>query len=460
MSIAFASTVVPMAVGLLLASAAAATPAFEPAAAPDPKVSRREAAEIVRSLADLMAASYVDSVLGAEVQRKLLGRLKAGAYARLDRPRPLVAELVSDVQAVIADGHFNILYFPPQAPGFSWVNSGEGPRDEQAMLEEARGRLRGGNFGVAKAEVLEGNVGWLTISKFDAPLPLFREPLAAAFELLRNTDALVVDLRKNPGGNPECVALAISYFLDGPAVLATSTYHRSRKERTDYWTSPDPGGPKYLGRPVYVLTSSATASGGEMFSYQMKHRRVGTLVGEGTMGGAHSFDTYKIGAPRVGNVMVLLPDARTIDGATNGDWEKVGVPPDVEAPADEAPKVALRHALETLLAKAESAELRASYQNQLDKLAFAATHGAPATADLEKYVGRYGIRRVFLADGRLKYQRDNGPPVDLEPVAEDTFELNVAMTPKPRVRFELEGNEAKAMVLRQPGGEERIERER
>ena len=67
---------------------------------------------------------------------------------------------------------------------------------------------------------------------------------------------------------------------------------------------------------------------------------------------------------------------------------------------------------------------------------------------------------MFLADGRLKYQRDNGPPVDLEPVAEDTFELNVAMTPKPRVRFELEGNEAKAMVLRQPGGEERIERER
>jgi hypothetical protein len=59
----------------------------------------------------------------------------------------------------------------------------------------------------------------------------------------------------------------------------------------------------------------------------------------------------------------------------------------------------------------------------------------------------------------LRFQRDNGVPVDLQPVAEDTFELNVPMTPRPRVRFEVEGGTARSMLLRSSGGEERIPRD-
>jgi hypothetical protein len=451
---------------VLLALFALAAPAvhaqtFQAAAAPDPKLSRRDVTEIVDQLATLLARDYVDSLRGIEAQRKLKAGLKAGDYRKFDQPRPLVAKLMADVQSVISDGHFNILYFPPAASGFQWTNAGEGgPPDEKKQIEEARGRLRSTNFGVAKAEVLEGNIGWLTITKFDAPLDLLREPLAAAFSLLRNTDALVIDLRKNPGGNIECVQLAFSYFLDEPARLASTEYWRSRNERKEFHTYADPGGPKYLGRPVYVLTSESTGSGAEMFSYQMKNYRKGALVGGVTSGAAHSFETYKIGPEHAGNVMVLLPNGRTIDALTQGDWENVGVQPDVEARADEAPTVAMKLALEALLAKAESEEAKAAYRHQLDKLAYRARHGEPDVRAFEKYVGRYGIRRVFVEDDRLKFQRDNGPLVELEPVDEDTFELNVAMTPKPRVRFEVEGGVAKAMVLRQMGGEERVEKEK
>jgi len=447
-----------IACGASAASAAGPTP-FAAPAAPDPRLSRREVAELVRSLGELMATGYVDSTLGASVQRKLAERLRAGAYAKLDRPRPLVAQLVSDVQALISDGHFNILYFPPQAPGFKWVSSEEGPPDEESQLEEARARLRSQNFGVVRAEVREGNIGWLTLARFDAPLPLLREPLAAAFDLLRNTDALILDLRKNPGGNPECVQLAFSYFLDGPPELGTSTYNRSRHEREDFWTPSDPGGARYLGRPVYVLTSAATASGGEMFSYQMKHRGKGTIVGQRTAGAAHSFDTYRLGGERIGNVMVLLPDARIIDGLTQGDWETTGVAPDVECTPDQAPEVATRLALEALLARATDEAARRAYRDLLDKQDFVARHGEPTAAELEPYVGRYGIRRVYVEDGRLRIQRESGPPVDLQRVADDTFELNIAMSPKPRVRFELEDGRARAMRLNLPDGEERIERE-
>ena len=56
--------------------------------------------------------------------------------------------------------------------------------------------------------------------------------------------------------------------------------------------------------------------------------------------------------------------------------------------------------------------------------------------------------------------RDTGPLVVLERVGEDTFELDIAMSPRPRVRFELEGGVAKAMLVNLPGGEERFERSR
>jgi hypothetical protein len=158
--------------------------------------------------------------------------------------------------------------------------------------------------------------------------------------------------------------------------------------------------------------------------------------------------------------MVLVPNGRTIDALTQGDWEKTGVAPDVEAPADRAPDVAMRLAFEALMAKATTEEARGTYRELLDKRAFLAEHGVPDERQLRAYTGQYGIRRVFLESGRLKIQRQSGPPVDLEPVAEHTFELNIAMTPKPRVRFEVEDGVAAAIVLRQFGGEERVEKDR
>lgn len=445
---------------LLVLPVAARAQSFQAAPAPDPKLSRRDVTDIVEQLATLLSRDYVDSLRGIEAQRKLRAGLKAGDYRKFEQPRPLVAKLMADVQSVIDDDHFNILYFPPAASGFQWTSAGEGgPPDEKKQLEDARARMRSTNFGVARAEVLEGNIGWLTIAKFDAPLELLREPLAAAFTMLRNTDAMVIDLRRNPGGNIECVQLAFSYFLDGPAQLASTEYWRSRNERKEFHTYADPGGPKYLGRPVYVLTSESTGSGAEMFSYQMKNYRKGTLVGGVTSGAAHSFETYKVGPEHAGNVMVLLPNGRTIDALTQGDWEKVGVQPDIAVRPDDAPATAMKLAFEALLANAGTEEAKNLYRAQVEKLAYRAEHGAPDPRTLEKYVGRYGIRRIFVEDERLKFQRDNGPLVELEAVAEDTFELNVAMTPKPRVRFEMEGGVAKAMVLRQMGGEERVEKQ-
>lgn len=424
----------------------------------DPKLSSRDVASLVQSLADLLAEGYVDSTLGARVAAVLREGLRAKRYRAFDHPRPLVTRLVEDVQAVIHDGHFNILYFPTAAKGFKWVDQGEGEPDSTTRMEEARRRLRAQNFGVLGARVLQGNIGYLDLARFDAPPELLRAPLASAFDLLRNTDALIVDVRKNPGGDPACVQLAFSYFKDGPPFVASERVTRRTGTREAFRTVAEPGGAKFLGRPVFVLTSSATASGGEMFAYEMQHHRVATIVGGRTAGAAHSFDTVKIGDERIGNVMVLLPDARIVDSGTGADWEGSGVTPDLACPPDAALSVATRAALDSLIARSDDPDARRAWSDQRDKLEYEATHAPPDSAQLAAYAGRYGNRRVFVEGGMLRYQRDEGPLVDLEAAGPDAFELVISMSPRPRVRFEMADGRARAMWLRTGLTEERLAR--
>src|SRR5205807_1618729 len=70
------------------------------------------------------------------------------------------------------------------------------------------------NFGIHHVERLPGNVGYLDLRRF-YEAELAADALIAAMRLLSNTLALIVDLRKNGGGQPSTVTLLCSYLL-GP----------------------------------------------------------------------------------------------------------------------------------------------------------------------------------------------------------------------------------------------------
>jgi hypothetical protein len=89
---------------------------------------------------------------------------------------------------------------------------------------------------------------------------------------------------------------------------------------------------------VYVLVSSATFSGGEELAYDLKALGRATIVGEVTRGGAHPSAVLSVGD----HVELRLPVARTVNPITGGNWEAVGVAPDIPAPADDAFDVAYR----------------------------------------------------------------------------------------------------------------------
>jgi C-terminal processing protease CtpA/Prc len=100
---------------------------------------------------------------------------------------------------------------------------------------------------------------------------------------------------------------------------------------------------------VYLLTSARTFSGGEALAYDLQALKRATVVGEVTRGGAHPSLVLSLRE----QIELRLPVARTVNAVTGGNWEAIGVQPDVAVPAADALKVAYRAALETVAASPE-----------------------------------------------------------------------------------------------------------
>ena len=108
----------------------------------------------------------------------------------------------------------------------------------------------------------------------------------AAMRLLGGTDALVLDLRNNGGGEPTSVSYLLSHFFaEGDERHLNDIYDRPTNTTREYRTMPI-GAPRFL-RPIAVLTSKATASGGEECAYDLQTQQRATLYGETTMGAAN-----------------------------------------------------------------------------------------------------------------------------------------------------------------------------
>jgi retinol-binding protein 3 len=117
-------------------------------------------------------------------------------------------------------------------------------------------------------------------------------------------------------------------------------YSRKENSSTQFWTSSYVPGRKFIGKPVYILTSKMTFSAAEDLSYALKNLKRATLIGETTGGGAHPIEPRRIDD----HFSIIVPSARSISPITKTDWEGTGVEPDVKVPAAEALTEALTRA--------------------------------------------------------------------------------------------------------------------
>lgn len=322
------------ALALSLLAFAAAAGAAEPMLSPD------EQAALVQLAADKMKAKYVFPDAGQQAAASLP---KTVAPAGPRSAREFAALLTRELRASTHDKHIVVMYSAAPLPAIGEAQEEEGAND----LEMWRRDAKAVNYGVVRAEQLQGNVGYIDVRAFP-PLAIAAGTFAAAMNVVANTDALVIDLRHNRGGEPETVAFLCSYLFDERTHL--NDLHWRRGDRLEqFWTSEWVPGVRYgRTRPVYVLTSSATFSAGEEFANDLRALKRATLIGETTGGGANPGQTYRLAE----HFAIFIPTGRAINAVDRSNWEGVGVKPDVEVAAADALERAHARALHDLAAAA------------------------------------------------------------------------------------------------------------
>jgi hypothetical protein len=308
-------------------------------------VDEPELTRIVGQVCALVEAHYVFPDVAAAVSRVLADGLAEGRYPA--DARSLATAVTADLQSVNGDKHLRLLYheqaLPQRAPGDD--------TEEYAAMARWAG-LAGG--GVACVQRLAGNVGYLDLQPVLFPAAISGESITAAMTLLAGTDALIIDLRHCLGGEPAMTTFIISYLWDHePAQLSGL---RERGQLKQAWTLPYvPGGRFGKAKPVYVLTSAATFSGGEQLSYDLQHLGRATVIGERTRGGAHAREGFTVHPHLEATVSV----AEAVNPKTSGNWEGTGVTPDLQTPAAQARDTAYRRALQDVTAAGGSSAAEA-----------------------------------------------------------------------------------------------------
>src|SRR5262249_8376863 len=168
--------------------------------------------------------------------------------------------------------------------------------------------------------------------------------MAAALRFLERTDAMIIDVRRNPGGSGVMSHLLFSHFLPAESVPTIRVKSRAAPEPEIRHSVVDVPGPRRPQVPLYVLTSRRTGSAAEEFSFVLHNLHRATLVGERTAGAGHMVNFVDVPQGFVLGVSIT----RVSDPKTGAEWEAVGVPVDKAVDADRALTVAQQDALHLL----------------------------------------------------------------------------------------------------------------
>ena len=289
---------------------------------------------------DGAVAALNDTYVFPETAKKMAEAVRAHQqkrdYDAISDGDDFAKRLTDDLQAISHDKHLHVMFSPAALPDFD--NQKPDPKREA----EERKEMERMNCGFKKAEILDGNIGYLKFDFFADP-GICGPTVVAAMNFLANVDAVIFDLRENGGGDPKMVAFVSSYLFAERTHL-NDLWTRKGDVTDQYWTDPYVPGKRLDGKPAFVLASKETFSGGEEFTNNLKVLKRATIVGETTGGGAHPVRGRRI----TEHFGIGVPFARAINPITHTNWEGTGVEPDVKVDASQALEAAIKLATERI----------------------------------------------------------------------------------------------------------------
>jgi C-terminal processing protease CtpA/Prc len=313
--------------------------------------------QVIEALAKNLEDRYVFPEVAKQMITAMRERMQKGEYDQVTSASAFAKVLTEHLRAVSHDKHVGVNYSAEPIDSHD-----PEAKPTETEREKARRFYNRINYGFEKLERMPGNIGYLNLRGFADP-EFGADTVAAAMNFLANTDALVIDLRQNGGGEPAMVALVCSYLFGKDPVHLNDLYWRVGNRTQEFWTKASVPGKRYEGKDVYVLTSNHTFSGGEEFAYNVKNLKRATLIGETTGGGANPGGFQRI----TDHFGAFIPTGRAINPITKTNWEGTGVKPDVSVPAELALKTGYLMALTKLADKNTDEKVNKEYKRLIDQ---------------------------------------------------------------------------------------------
>jgi C-terminal processing protease CtpA/Prc len=281
-------------------------------------------------------ANQLSKKLKSEIDNKTFDTLTDAAFAK---------SLSSYLTKNGNDLHFNVLYRPSQEEEKKAVN-------EKEMLQKYDKINKQWNYGFEKVTRLDGNIGYIEYTGFPEGNKSAQYILDATMNFVSNTNALIIDLRNNQGGDGKMVKLFLSYFFDKKIKL-NETYTRYNDKTTEYYTMQNVNGKKYLNKPVYILVNNKTISAAEALAYNLQQNKVAKIIGDKTYGAANPVKVFFI--EKKYHLFITISIEK--NAITNTNWEHKGIDADIKISSEKALIKAQIIALENLVKSNTKMEL-------------------------------------------------------------------------------------------------------
>jgi hypothetical protein len=380
---------------------------------------------LIGKIIELIDKRFVDIPAGKKVVAGITKYYKDGKYKNIKTNIEFISVLNKDLYALSNDLHLTVRPIDQaaqnssgpqrvvrrQAPGGQGTNR-SGTNGRRMMGNRMFQRPSDGHF---TGRVLHGSIGYVKVNGVLAPIEgtKIREDMESALQAVKNTDAVIFDLRNVPGGVPETVSLLSSYLYDDRP-MHLNTYHNRLTDPREMHTRPNEV-PFHLGvkRPVYVLINGSTASGGEAFTYiNQQHGRV-TVVGETSRGAGR----LSVPHPISDKLFLLVPENRSEHPVSKTGFEQIGVIPEIKVKSADSLSHAHTTALNNLLKRDPGNKKWKSALTKIDE------DKKSIGEKLGEYAGVYGERTVAISGNGLVYYRAGQPELALQEIAKDKYKI-------------------------------------
>jgi len=264
--------------------------------------------ETVLEVAKIIEETYVLPEIAKKTALKLRSKVKAGDYKQLaNDTKELAKALSKDMVEISNDQHMFIEFLGSKE---------EQKKQEQGFEDWWMDRAPSVNFGVTKVEILQGNIGYLKYTSF-YPIEMATPALQAAMTMLKNTNGLILDLRRNGGGEESTAGALMATFLPEASEHPFYIEYRNKKITEEL--------PKKLAwgryddaKKLVILVNDKSFSASEAVAFSLQEVGRATIVGKKSIGGAHMLDFNMIS----NGFSVGIPDRRPI-GKNQGKTGKV-----------------------------------------------------------------------------------------------------------------------------------------